>query len=163
MRTNRGFTLIELLVVIAIIGILSAVVLASLSTARSKAKDASIRSEAQEFRNLLNLEYSETGSYTNLTKGWIGGGTVNGQTTCEARGYAGNYAAQAVGICNAIRNTLGASYDQAFNTSGSGQTYSIMARYSSGTMICYGSSGATSDNVPYSGPGLNYPGCQGNP
>ncbi len=44
MKNNRGFTLIELLVVIAIIGILSSVVLTSLSNVREKARVASFHS-----------------------------------------------------------------------------------------------------------------------
>ncbi len=45
-KMQKGFTLIELLVVIAIIGILSSVVVTSMSSARTKAKTAAFQAEA---------------------------------------------------------------------------------------------------------------------
>jgi prepilin-type N-terminal cleavage/methylation domain-containing protein len=58
----KGFTLIELLVVIAIIGILSAVVLASLSTARTKGKDASVQESMSSMRAAAEIVYGGNGN-----------------------------------------------------------------------------------------------------
>jgi len=59
---KRGFTLIELLVVIAIIGVLSSVVLASLNTARVRARDAKMRSELRQIQVAIQLYYDQYGS-----------------------------------------------------------------------------------------------------
>jgi prepilin-type N-terminal cleavage/methylation domain-containing protein len=65
LTSNRAFTLIELLVVIAIIGILSSVVLASLNSARNKAKDSAIKSDLAQIRTAAEVEYDTLGSYNN--------------------------------------------------------------------------------------------------
>jgi len=63
MERQHGFTLIELLVVIAIIGILSSVVLTSLTSARAKGRDARRISDISQLRLALELYYDSQQSY----------------------------------------------------------------------------------------------------
>jgi prepilin-type N-terminal cleavage/methylation domain-containing protein len=60
---QKGFTLIELLVVIAIIGLLSSIVLAALSSARSRARDGDRIETLVSLRNALELYYTKHGNY----------------------------------------------------------------------------------------------------
>ena len=62
-KGTEGFTLIELLVVIAIIGILAAVVLASLNDARAKARDTRRLADLKQIQTALELRRNDTGNY----------------------------------------------------------------------------------------------------
>jgi len=60
---KKGFTLIELLVVIAIIGILASIVLVSLNSGRTKARDAQRASDIKTIQGALAYYYSQNGAY----------------------------------------------------------------------------------------------------
>lgn len=60
---KKGFTLIELLVVISIISLISAVILASLNEARSRAKVSKLMSDLIQIRNAAELYKTDTGNY----------------------------------------------------------------------------------------------------
>ena len=79
--SQRGFTLIELLVVIAIIGLLSSVVLASLNTARAKARDARRLSDMRQFSIALQLYFDDNLHYPGTAEGIPSTGAVLGDTT----------------------------------------------------------------------------------
>lgn len=97
-NSRKGFTLIELLVVIAIIGILSSVVLASLSTARAKSRDAKRISDVGQVQLALELFFDANQSYSTTSAG-IAVLTVNKylpQTPTPPAGSAAAYAYKGV-------------------------------------------------------------------
>ena len=84
---SKGFTLIELLVVIAIISLLSTSVMASLSSARSKARDSKRMQDMVQIRTALEMYYNDNNRYPLPYPGvWAGVSTGtcgpgNGQTS----------------------------------------------------------------------------------
>ncbi len=70
---KSGFTLIELLVVIAVIGILASVILASLNSARGKARDARRLSDMKQIQTALELYYDTYGVYPSSDQQGCGG------------------------------------------------------------------------------------------
>jgi prepilin-type N-terminal cleavage/methylation domain-containing protein len=63
-KKNKGFSLIELLIVIAVIGILSSIVIISLTGAKNKSRDAKVISQLSRLREAGYIYYlSHDNSY----------------------------------------------------------------------------------------------------
>lgn len=105
---GRGFTLIELLVVVAIIGLIASVILSGLRMANGKAQDAAVKAQALQLRNVMELEFSATGSYGAIKAGGAksGGDWYGVGESCS--GFSGQYAQSAQDVCSALVKATGA-------------------------------------------------------
>ncbi|MFA6077854.1 MAG: prepilin-type N-terminal cleavage/methylation domain-containing protein [Candidatus Paceibacterota bacterium] len=84
LKNKKGFTLIELLVVIAIIGTLSSIVLASLNTARVKARDTRRLADINQLIKAIEMYHTDNGFYPTC----VGGVNPDYCTTTGSGGYA---------------------------------------------------------------------------
>jgi prepilin-type N-terminal cleavage/methylation domain-containing protein len=66
---KKGFTLIELLVVIAIIGVLATIVLVNMDQSRKSGSDSAIEQASTQVKNVAELRYNDSGSYTDVCDG----------------------------------------------------------------------------------------------
>lgn len=142
MKTSapRGFTLIELLVVIAIIGVLSAVVLASLNTARSKGNDAAVISDIGGVRTQAAIYLSDNNKY----------GPVSGAVVSDCSAAGGNlFSDPTVLKQTAAADAANGAGAVVCNVSANGMAYAVSAELvaTPGSSYCIDSTGVSASTT----------------
>lgn len=131
---NRGFTLIELLVVISIIGLMSSVVLAAMSDARTKARDAQRIRDVQEIQKAVELYYDKYGYYP-IMDSWVArvatsaSGNANWsslQTALRTEGFLPTLSQDPVNSGSIMSSATGYLYRYQVNAGGT--AYDIITR-----------------------------------
>ena len=123
MKKSAGFTLIELLMVIAVMGILSAVILATLNTARSKGNDAKVKSQISGARLSAEIYFDNWGyNYGSAVTGAeAAGGTIG--TGCNSGMFATGEMSQYTSAANYPSVAAGTG-----KCTSNGRDYAISAR-----------------------------------
>jgi len=143
MQKTKGFTLIELLVVIAIIGILSGLIIVSMSGAQNAAKDSRIKAAVDQLRTTAAI-------YLNTT----GAGTSYGSAGAGVQGAAANFSGVGEGL--SLYNDIGTQTSGArvLNITATGPAYCFSVVMNSGTycMDSAGKVGSTACGALYACP-----------
>ncbi len=143
LSSMRGFTLIELLVVIAIIGILSAVVLASLNTARQKGSDAAVKTDITTVRTQAAIYYSDKSNYGSGV-GVAATKTVTGATFTAVTSSMFFDPTTVKALTQALKDGAGSvSYAVGKN----GSTYAVAAKLNNGSWYCTDANGTAKEEA----------------
>lgn len=156
--TTRGFTLIELLVVISIISLLSSVVLASLNSARARARDAQRSSDVRQMQLALELYRNTNGGYPSS---YLCGSVVMGPNWCNSvdttswnnfQAFLAPYISKVPNDPSPISGSWGAG-GGAYSYFGGGTFYMIVYKFETQTMLSPGAYCSDGSGYNYGGSG----------